>query len=270
MFLGGRGYTGAMDFGIAGKVAMVAAGSKGIGLAIAKALAAEGCPVSICGRTEETLEAAAVEIHEETRTYVVDVAIEEDLAWWFEQTEQDLGPASILVTNTGGPPAGLLSDLEDEQWQAGFDATLMNVVRMVRHAEGGMKAAGWGRIVHLTSLVAKEPVPVLAISSTLRSGLMALTRLQSTELAPHGITVNSVLPGHTLTDRQRHLADLRADREGLTPEEVLRRQGAEVPVGRLATPDEIAAAVAFLCSGPASYVTGTSLLVDGGLTRGLG
>jgi 3-oxoacyl-[acyl-carrier protein] reductase len=131
-----------------------------------------------------------------------------------------------------------------------------------------MQAAGFGRIVHITSLVAMEPSPMLPISSTLRSGLLALTRLQSTELAKSGITVNCVLPGHTLTDRQRHLAEIRAEKESITPDEALARQGAEVPIGRLATPEEIAAAVVFLASVPAAYISGTSLLVDGGLVRG--
>jgi 3-oxoacyl-[acyl-carrier protein] reductase len=175
-----------------------------------------------------------------------------------------------LVTNTGGPPAGKFTEITDEQWQAGIDGTLMNVVRLVRMVAPDMQAEGWGRIVHITSLVAKEPSPLLPISSTLRAGLMALTRLQAAELGRQGITVNGVLPGHTLTDRQRHLAEIRAGKEGILVEDALRKQGEEVPVGRLAEPEEIAAAVAFLCSAPASYVSGVSLLVDGGLTRGPG
>jgi 3-oxoacyl-[acyl-carrier protein] reductase len=258
-----------MDFGLQGKVAMVAAASKGIGFAVARLLAEEGCRVSICGRTEETLEAATARLGDDARSYVVDVSDSEDLAWWVEQTQQDLGPVSILVTNTGGPPAGAVDTLTDEQWQSGFDSTLMNVVRLVRAVTPDMVAANWGRIVHITSYVAKEPSRLLPISSTLRSGLMALTRLQALELAPRGITVNGVLPGNTLTDRQRHLADIRAERDGISSEQALINQGAEVPIGRLADPTEIAAAVAFLCSAPASYVTGTSLLVDGGLARGL-
>lgn len=259
-----------MDLGLKGKVAMVAAASKGIGLAIAQVLAEEGCHVSICGRTEETLEHAAALIHEDARTYVVDVTNADDLAWWVEQTRHDLGSPSILVTNTGGPPAGLLSDMTDEQWAAGFESTLMNVVRLTRLVLPEMQAAGWGRIVHLTSLVAKEPSRMLPISSTLRGGLVNLTRLQALEAAPHGVTVNAVLPGHTMTDRQTHLASLRAEREGISVEEALAKQGAEVPLGRLADPREIADAVAFLCSSRASYITGTSLLADGGLVRGPG
>lgn len=259
-----------MDLEISGKVAMVAAASKGIGLACAKLLAAEGCHVSICARNEETLEHAASEIGPDTRSYCVDVSDPDDLAWWHEQTLADLGTPEILITNTGGPPAGNLTEMSDEQWQAGFDGTLMNVVRLVRLVAPKMQASGFGRIVHVTSLVAKEPSPLLPISSTLRSGLMALTRLQATEFARDGVTVNCVLPGHTLTDRQLHLAEIRAAKEGVSAEVALERQGLEVPVGRLAAPEEIAAAIAFLCSVPAAYITGTSLLVDGGLTKGLG
>jgi 3-oxoacyl-[acyl-carrier protein] reductase len=259
-----------MDLGVSGKIAMVAAASKGIGLATAKALYAEGCHVSICARTEDTLEAAAAEVGEEVRSYVVDVSDAEDLAWWVQQTHQDLGPIDILVTNTGGPPAGELSTLEDAQWQQGVDGTLMNIVRLVRMVAPDMEASGWGRIVHITSLVAKEPNPVLPISSTLRAGIMALTRLQAAELGPSGVTVNGVLPGHTLTDRQRHLLEIRADREGISVDEALVLQAEKIALKRLAAPHEIGEAIAFLCSERASYITGTSLLVDGGATHGLG
>ncbi len=258
-----------MDLGLTGKVAMVAASTKGIGFAIARQLTLEGCKVSICGRNEVTLEAAAAQIGEETRSYVVDVSNGEDLTWWIEQTVQDLGGVDILVTNTGGPAAGSLDEITDQQWEDGFNSTLMNIVRLVREVQPLMKESNWGRIVHITSLVAKEPNRLLPISSTLRAGIMALTRLQALEYAAAGITVNSVLPGHTLTDRQRHLAEIRATREGISQDEALELQAAEIPMKRLATPDEIAAAVTFLCSDKASYITGTNLLVDGGLTRGL-
>ena len=249
---------------------MVAAASKGIGLAIARELALEGCRVSLCGRTEETLEAATNQIEGEVRSYVVDVSDSDDLEWWVEQTRTDLGPPEILVTNTGGPPAGSIDSMTDEQWQTGFDGTLMNIIRLSRLVAPGMQAMGWGRIVHITSLVAKQPSLVLPISSTLRAGIMGLTRVQATELAKFGITVNSVLPGHTRTDRQRHLAEIRAQKEGISVQTALEMQGMDTPVGRLADPAEIAAAVAFLCSARASYVTGVNLLVDGGVTSGLG
>ncbi|MCX7799173.1 MAG: SDR family oxidoreductase [Fimbriimonadales bacterium] len=258
-----------MDLGIRDRVAMVAAGTKGIGWACARALAAEGCRVAVCSRSDDNLERAAAELPG-LHAHRCDVTRAEDLEAWVEAVRRDLGEPDILVTNTGGPPAGPLSQMTDEQWQAGVDATLMNVVRLMRLVAPRMSRRGWGRIVHITSLVAKEPSDLLPISSTLRAGLMALTRLQANELAPKGVTVNAVLPGHTLTDRQLHLANVRAERLGIAPSEALQRQAEEVPVRRLADPSEIAAAVAFLCSVPAAYITGVNLLVDGGLTRGLG
>ncbi len=259
-----------MDLGVRGKVAMIAASSKGIGKACAAALAAEGCRVSICGRDEKTVKTAIATIDGDVHGYAVDVSKPDDLQRWFERTNQEMGHPQILVTNTGGPPAGLYTQMTDDQWREGIDSTLMNVVRLVRLVSPSMIERGWGRIVHITSLVAKEPNPLLPISSTIRSGLMALTRLQGTELASHGITVNAVLPGHTRTDRQIHLAEVRAQRESITVEQALQRQAEAVPVKRLAEPEEIAAAVAFLASQKASYITGVNLLVDGGVTRGMG
>jgi 3-oxoacyl-[acyl-carrier protein] reductase len=259
-----------MDLGIEGKVAMVAAASKGIGLAVAQALADEGCRLSICARNEEILAQAASLIGEDTRTYVVDVADAEDLAWWVSTTRADLGEPSILVTNTGGPPAGSVWDMTDDQWRAGVDSTLLNIVRLCRLVAPSMRAAGWGRIVHITSYVAKEPSLMLPISSTLRAGILALTKVQARELAADGVTVNGVLPGSTLTDRQRHLAEIRAGREGTSPEQALRNQAEDIPMKRIADPSEIAAVVAFLCSKQAGYVTGQSIAVDGGLISGIG
>lgn len=254
-----------MDLGLKGKVAMVAAGTKGIGLAIAKGLAEEGCHVSVCARDASNFPSVLKVLGADARAFECDVADAASLEKWFENT----GAPDILVTNTGGPPAGAWTEMSDDQWHIGVDSTLLNVVRMVRLATPLMAEKKWGRIVHITSLVAKEPNPLLPISSTLRSGLMALTRLQATELAPYGITVNSVLPGHTLTDRQIHLAQIKADREGVTVDEALAATAKQVPMRRLANPAEIAAPTVFLCGASASYVTGVNLLVDGGMVRGL-
>lgn len=248
---------------------MVAAGSKGIGFAVAKLLIEEGCRVSICGRNEESLQGAVAQLGASSLGTVCDVSSDQDIAGWFDRTHGELGEPAILVTNTGGPPAGSWTQMSDAQWQSGFDSTLMNVVRMVRHAEAGMRLRGWGRIVHITSLVAKEPAALLPISSTLRAGIAALTRLQATELAPFGVTVNSVLPGHTLTDRQLHLAEVIASRDSISVEEALARQARTNPMGRIGEAAEIAAAVGFLCSARASFITGENLLVDGGATKGI-
>lgn len=249
---------------------MVAAGSKGIGYAVAESLAAEGCRVSICGRNRAAAEDAAKRIGNGAKGYPCDVAKGDDLDAWFKQTVKDLGTPQILVTNTGGPPAGAVLSISDDQWLSGVDSSLMNVVRLVRLASPGMKEAGWGRIIHITSLVAKEPSKLLVISSTIRSGLMSLTKLQAWELAESGITVNGVLPGHTDTDRQKHLIDVRAEKEGISIEEARLRQVEMTPMKRFAEPSEIGDVVAFLCSTKASYVSGVSLLVDGATTSAVG
>ena len=260
-----------MDLGIRGKVAMVAAGSKGLGRAAALALAAEGCAVSVCGRDPKALDKAKADLEALGVAGVAvaaDVSQAEDLSRWHRATETALGPVDILITNTGGPKAAVFADLTDGDWAAGVESTLMNVVRMSRLVLPGMRSRKWGRIVHITSLVAKQPYPLLTISSTLRAGLSGLTRTLALETAKEGITVNALLPGHVLTDRQAHLAEVKAAADGLTVAEHLARTAASIPAGRIGNPEEIGAVIAFLCSAPASYVTGQSLLVDGGLVQG--
>lgn len=260
-----------MDLGIRGKVAMVAAGSKGMGRATALALAAEGCAVSVCGRSADSLAVVKAELEAlkvPVLTVVADVAKAEDLVRWHQATEAALGPVQILVTNTGGPKAAGSADLSDGDWAAGVESTLMNVVRMSRLVLPGMRAAKWGRIIHITSLVAKQPLPLLTISSTLRAGLSGFTRTLALETAKDGITVNALLPGHVMTDRQVHLAEVKSAAEGITKDEYFSRTAQAIPAGRIGRPEEIGAVIAFLCGQPASYLTGQSLLVDGGLVQG--
>jgi len=260
-----------MDLGIRGKVAMVAAGSKGLGRAAALALAAEGCAVSICGRGAEALAATKAELEAlgvSALAVPVDVSKAEDLVRWHQATEATLGVVDILITNTGGPKAAVFAELSDADWADGVASTLMNVVRMSRLVLPGMRARKWGRLVHITSLVAKQPYPLLTISSTLRAGLSGLTRTLAMESAKDGITVNALLPGHVMTDRQLHLAEVKSKADGITVAEHFARSAASIPVGRIGNPEEIGAVIAFLCSAPASYLTGQSLLVDGGLVQG--
>jgi 3-oxoacyl-[acyl-carrier protein] reductase len=262
-----------MDLGIRNRVAMVAAASKGLGKAAARALALEGCRVSICARDPAALEAARAELAALAPDGPVlavpcDLAREQDLAGWFQATAEAFGGVDILVTNTGGPPAATFLELTEAQWAEGVQSTLMNVVRLCRLALPGMRARRWGRIVHLTSLAAKQPQPLLTISSTLRAGISALTRTMAAEFGPDQVLVNAVLPGHILTDRQIHLGEVRARKEGITLDQYLERAGADAALRRLGRPEEVGEVVAFLCSERAGFLTGVSLQVDGGAGTG--
>lgn len=260
-----------MDLGLNDRVAMVAAASKGIGRASALALAAEGCAVSICGRNREALELSREELGltgSPVHTSIVDVGISADLDRWHAETIERFGRVDILVTNTGGPPVARFMNLTDEQWEAGVESTLMNVVRLTRLVVPGMQQRSWGRIIHLTSLVARQPIDELTVSSTLRAGLSGLTKTMANQFGPDGITVNAILMGHILTDRQRQLIDYRTKERGIDEAEYLREATAEIPLRRIGDPMEVGRVVAFLASDAGSYVTGVSLPVDGGVIRG--
>jgi len=249
---------------------MVAAGSKGLGRAIATALVREGARVSFCARTREALvetEAALRAAGGDVLATQADVSRADDLTRWHAATVEQLGVPLLVVTNTGGPPTGQLEELDEEAWTGAVQSTLLNVVRLCRLTLPAMRAARYGRIVHLTSFVAKRPMPLLTISSTLRAGLSALTATLAEQVAADGITVNAVLPGHFLTDRQIHLNELRAKQHGTTRSEWEQRVQAEIPARRFGRPEELADAVAFLLSERASYITGTSIAIDGGLLR---
>jgi 3-oxoacyl-[acyl-carrier protein] reductase len=262
-----------MDLGLYDSVALVTAASKGLGRAVALQLAQEGAHVAICARGEAHLAATAAEIRAETGRQalplpadVSDPAAAERLV---EATVRQFGRLDVLVINAGGPPPGQFLDLAPEDWEAAAQLTLMSAVQLCYAAVPVMKARGAGSILAMTSITVKQPQPNLVLSNSLRLGVVGLAKTLADELAPFGIRVNAICPGWTRTARVDQLLRDRAERNGTTPDEEAARIAAAIPLGRMGTPEEFAAAAAFLVSPAASYVTGVSLLVDGGMYRGV-
>jgi 3-oxoacyl-[acyl-carrier protein] reductase len=243
-----------MDLGIEGKVALVTGASKGLGFGVASALAREGAGVAVASRSEERIRQAAASIG--ATPFVHDTADADAAGELVRQVESQLGPVDILVTNSGGPPASpdALS-FSHEQWRSAYELLLLGALALVESVLPGMRERNWGRVLSLSSGVAREPIPVLVLSSAHRAGLLAALKTIARQVAPDGVTINTLLPGVIATDRAKELG---AD----SPERL-----ATVPAGRLGTVDEFAAAAAFLCSEPAGYITATTLLVDGGAAR---
>jgi 3-oxoacyl-[acyl-carrier protein] reductase len=262
-----------MDLSLTGKCAIVCAASKGLGRATALSLAREGARVAICARSAPPLEQAAAEIREATGAVIVpivaDVSRADDIDRLVDDAARQLGAIDILITNTGGPKSGLFTALSDDDWREAIDSLLMSVVRLSRAVIPHMRARGGGRIINVTSISAKQPVAGLVLSNALRAGITGLARTIANELATDNILVNCVAPGYTATDRVVELADAAAAREGISAEAVQQRTLAQIPMQRLATTEEFADVVTFLASGRASYVTGTTLQIDGGYVRGL-
>jgi 3-oxoacyl-[acyl-carrier protein] reductase len=254
------------------RVALVCAASKGLGRASAEALARDGVRVAICSRGGSALNAAAAAIQAaggEALPIEADLRRAEDVARAIETTVATFGGLDILVTNSGGPPSGPFTTLDDGAWTDAIDSLLLSVVRLCRAAIPHMQARGGGRIINITSISAKQPIEGLVLSNALRAAVTGLAKTLSVELAPHNILVNCVAPGYTRTDRVVELADATAAREGITRDQAERRIVDKIPLGRMGTPEEFAAVVAFLASPAASFVTGATIPVDGGWTRGM-
>jgi 3-oxoacyl-[acyl-carrier protein] reductase len=262
-----------MDLGLRGRVAIVAAASKGLGRAVAEELAHEGAHVAICSREAKSIEGTAIEIQASTKQPVfwraLDVRQAEAIAAFVSDVEKEFGRVDICVTNSGGPPSNSFADTRAEDWRAAVDQLLMSMVSFARETLPRMKKNNWGRFITITSSAVKQPVDGLLLSNSLRAAVTGLARTLANEYAAFGITVNNVCPGYTRTARLDNLAKSISARSNVKPEEVFAGWAREIPAGRIGTPKEFAAVVAFLASDRASYVNGTSIAVDGGLVRSL-
>ena len=250
-----------MDLGIEGKVALVTGASKGLGHGIAGALAREGAQVAVASRSADRIEAAAAAIPG-ARGFVHDVSAVASASELVRSVQEEFGSLDILVVSTGGPPA-FADPLAPtiEHWRAAYESLLLGTIALVQAALPGMTATGWGRVVSVSSFVAREPAPNLVLSSSHRAGQLAALKTFAGQVAGEGVTINSVLPGRIATDRLvENFGSLDLASEAARK---------DTPAGRLGSIDELAAAVAFLCSVSASYITGTTLVVDGGLSRAI-
>jgi 3-oxoacyl-[acyl-carrier protein] reductase len=251
---------------------LVCAASRGLGRAAADALARDGFRVAICARGAEGLSRAAAEMKAaggDVLAIQADLSRAADVDRVLAETVSAFGGLDVLVTNTGGPPSGPFMSIDERAWMEAIDSLLLSVVRLCRGAIPLMQARGGGRIIHVTSITVKQPVPGLVLSNALRSAVTSLAKTLSVELAAYKILVNCVAPGYTRTDRVVELSGQTAAREGVAPEAVEQRTIAQIPLGRMGEPKEFGEVVAFLASPAASYVTGVTIPVDGGWTKGL-
>lgn len=262
-----------MDLGLNGKVAMVAGASKGLGYAVAKALAREGAIVSISSRDKAAIDRAAADIGRETGGQVIpfaaDVRDAAAIVQWTAAVERSHGGIDMLYANSGGPPAGSALDFDDRGWQEAFELLLLSTIRMCRAVVPSMRRRGGGSILVNTSSSVKEPLPNLALSNVMRSGVSSLAKTLSLELAKDRIRVNQLMPGRIDTDRLKYLDEANAKKAGVSPEEQKHKALLAIPTGRYGNPDEFGRAAAFLLSDAASYITGATLQVDGGLIKGV-
>ena len=260
-----------MDLQLAGRIAMVGGASRGLGLAVARALAAEGARVSIASRDGAALHRAAEDLKSGTGAEVLPVAADlrsgDAIARWHRATLDAFGGVDLLFTNTGGPPPGPALGFDDRGWQEGFELLVLSAVRMARLVVPSMQSRGGGSIVMSTSTSVKEPIPNLALSNVLRASVSALAKTLALELAPSRIRVNQLIPGRIDTDRLRQLDHASAARAGIPFEQQRAQAQTAVPLGRFGEAEEFGRAAAFLLSGAASYITGATLQVDGGLLK---
>jgi 3-oxoacyl-[acyl-carrier protein] reductase len=262
-----------MELELNGKRAFVAGSSDGIGRAIAEGLAAEGARIMLCARTEsklaETAEALRRKGAEGVEFIAANLDDTEEISRVVDATIAAFGGVDVLVTNNGGPNPGDFLSMSDEDWLAGYNRTLMSGVRLIRGFLPGMIEREYGRIINVTSISVKQPVQRLLLSNSFRAGVTGMAKTLSDEVSKWGVTINNIAPGYIRTGRQTQLFTDRAAKAGISVEEIRDQVTANIPMGRIGTPDEIAHLAVFLASARASYITGTTIQVDGGLYRGL-
>ena len=262
-----------MDLGLKGKVALVAGGSQGLGLAVALDFAREGAKVAICALDDPHLPAAAEAIRKagsgEVFSIPADVSDLEQAKNFVRKSVARFGTVDILVNNAGGPPSMSFLEIDDELWLRGCRLNLLSTIVMTREAVPIMKEKRWGRIINMTSIAVKQPIDGLILSNTVRSGVIGFAKSLSNELASFNITVNSVCPGYTMTDRVRNLSKVLAEKQGTTPEAVVEKWASEIPMKRIGTPEEFASLVVYLASQQAGYITGAAIQIDGGWYKGI-
>jgi 3-oxoacyl-[acyl-carrier protein] reductase len=262
-----------MDLGLKNRVALVAASSQGIGLATAEAFAAQGCRVAMCARNPTTLQAAAEKIRQQHRagvfTDAFDVGDADRVARFVADVAGKFGGVDICVTNAGGPPAkGFLASTSDD-WQRAIELNFLSTVYFAREVIPHMQRKRWGRIITITSITTKQPVADLVLSNAVRAAVAGLVKSLANEFGKDGILVNNVGPGFTATDRLKELAKSRAAASGKSEQEIFEAWAADAPLKRLGEPGEVAETIVWLASERASYVTGQTILVDGGMYKGL-
>ena len=262
-----------MNLNLKNKNAIVCASSQGLGKAAALDLAEEGVNLAICSRDQDKINKVKEEIHQKINSEIKVIALQVDLdspdeiQAFYKQVENDLGSVDILVNNNGGPPPSTFEQLSDEDWQKAFNSTMMSCLRLSKLVMPNMKKNGWGRIINISSVSVKTPVNGLFLSNSLRMGVLGWAKALSDELAPHGVTVNTVCPGYTRTERVEAILETQSNSSGLKKEEIEKSIAENIPMKRVGEAEDLAGLITFLASEKADYMTGLAIQVDGGSAR---